>query len=623
MKLSVYALVTLITGALAPYSYAQSWYHTFDDATHHADYAAAGAVDSAGSVVSVGTSANATNDIVLIKYAADGTLLWTRTYDGPAHLTDQAKAVVVDKDGNIYVGGTSYTSASAKEFILLKYNAAGTLQWAYTAAPGGNVNNFGGLGIDGNDNVYLAGSCAIGGGATNIVLIKIAPTEAVQWTKTYNFAAKADVAEALVVDTYGHSYLCGYSTNPSNRRRGLVMKHSADGTLNWKYFAYDAGKDIDLACIKIDASANVYSGGRIGTGTGTDAYTLKLTPSGVLSWAHNYDGDVHDFDSISDLAVDTHGDIYCVGATETGVDKLDELFVTYHNDGGLIYAQHVDGGAHDNDRAILATADSSGVVYTYSIRTKTGGTQDTMIRSIDQGGTFSTFTTPPHTSYQQGALFRDTHDNLLVTESVDTGGTTGNDIWTYHFALAPHTRLDSYMVNYAHTLNVSVANGVLANDAYADGATATLDSIPTHGTMSLQSNGALSFTPGAGFFGVDASATYHATRAGLTQSGSSIRLEIVPALASLTATPATLTGGQSSTATMTVNHVAGSTYVRANLTSSDPAVATVPAQCILSTGQDHGTFSITTHTVAVAKTVTITANWNGNTKTVTLTVNPG
>lgn len=82
---------------------------------------------------------------------------------------------------------------------------------------------------------------------------------------------------------------------------------------------------------------------------------------------------------------------------------------------------------------------------------------------------------------------------------------------------APPTAVnDTYTTNQNQALTVSAASGVLANDTDVDaGTTLTVASPrpvsgPSHGTLSLKSNGSLTYTPNAGFSGTD-SFTYKAT----------------------------------------------------------------------------------------------------------------
>ncbi len=65
------------------------------------------AVDAAGQIIAVGyeTDPIQGEDAFITKYDAEGTMLWTRRYDGPAGGTDRARAVAVAPDRTIAVSG--------------------------------------------------------------------------------------------------------------------------------------------------------------------------------------------------------------------------------------------------------------------------------------------------------------------------------------------------------------------------------------------------------------------------------------------------------------------------------------------------------------------------------------
>src|SRR5204862_209775 len=91
-------------------------------------------------------------------------------------------------------------------------------------------------------------------------------------------------------------------------------------------------------------------------------------------------------------------------------------------------------------------------------------------------------------------------DSGIATVNINIGGV--ND--------APVAINDSYTTAEDTTLNVAAA-GVLANDTDMDGdaLNAVLASQPTHGTLTLNSNGSFSYTPAANYNGPD-SFTYKA-----------------------------------------------------------------------------------------------------------------
>jgi Bacterial Ig domain len=80
-----------------------------------------------------------------------------------------------------------------------------------------------------------------------------------------------------------------------------------------------------------------------------------------------------------------------------------------------------------------------------------------------------------------------------------------------------------------HTLQVSAANGVLRNDADPEGGplTASMASGPSHGKVTLRSDGSFSYTPESGFFGDD-SFIYRARNGAGKSSTASVTIDVAP-----------------------------------------------------------------------------------------------
>jgi Beta-propeller repeat len=123
---------------------------------------------SFGSNVLVNT--NNYGDIFILKYDADGNLLWTRKCGGTNY--ESVKDIATDSNGNLYVTGyfqsptmtlgttTLANSSNSNLFniFLAKYNPSGTLLWANKA--GGTTSNdySSSVNIDSADNVYISGA---------------------------------------------------------------------------------------------------------------------------------------------------------------------------------------------------------------------------------------------------------------------------------------------------------------------------------------------------------------------------------------------------------------------------------------------------------------------------------
>jgi uncharacterized delta-60 repeat protein len=237
-----------------------------------ASEATAVAVDALGNVYVTGTSLGEGigRDYMTIKYDVMGAEQWVARYDGPAHSSDFALAIVVDASANVYVTGRSYGSGTSNGYTTVKYNSAGVEQWvARYNGPGNSYDVATALAVDPLGNVYVTGT-----GGT----IKYSPSGVQQWIASGS-------ASALAVDVSGNVYVAG---------SGGTIKYSSSGVQQW----IASGSAVALA---LDLSGNVYV-----TGTGG---TIKYSPSGVQQWIAS--------GSAVALALDSSGNVYVRGTSST------------------------------------------------------------------------------------------------------------------------------------------------------------------------------------------------------------------------------------------------------------------------------------------------------------------
>jgi hypothetical protein len=108
---------------------AELWTSLYPQISSSVSSGASLAVDSAGSTYVTGYSPgnNSGNDIVTIKYSANGNQTWLQRYNGPGNGNDAGNAIAVDNNGNVYVAGYDTTTAGGTEIVLIKYSPV-TLQ---------------------------------------------------------------------------------------------------------------------------------------------------------------------------------------------------------------------------------------------------------------------------------------------------------------------------------------------------------------------------------------------------------------------------------------------------------------------------------------------------------------
>lgn len=123
-------------------------------------------LDDLGNVVIGGTTVTGTSgteDVFVAKYTPSGTQAWTpKTYTYNTTSSDWMIGFKVDGDGNIYSAGSSSASIGAVQYMLtVKWLANGTRDWVrrYNNDPGSSMSSAKAIGVDvdASGNVYVGG----------------------------------------------------------------------------------------------------------------------------------------------------------------------------------------------------------------------------------------------------------------------------------------------------------------------------------------------------------------------------------------------------------------------------------------------------------------------------------
>lgn len=126
------------------------------------DIPAAITLDQTGNVYLTGSSVSPQggSDCITLKYdGASGSQTWQARYNSAFNGTDAGANLVVDSLGRVHVVGSSTGNLGTPDYLVLRYSATGTQDWAVRYdSPYHNDDKGVGIGLDRNLNVYVTGS---------------------------------------------------------------------------------------------------------------------------------------------------------------------------------------------------------------------------------------------------------------------------------------------------------------------------------------------------------------------------------------------------------------------------------------------------------------------------------
>ena len=304
------------------------------------------ALDASGNVYVCGTTwSGTTYDYLVIKYNNAGTQLWAQTYNGPGNSIDQARAIVVDGGGDVYVTGASYFAVGNDDYVTLKYSTNGTLDWTRNYnGPGNTTDEAFDIALDANGNVFVTGGS--GGGATgeDYATLKYDTATGVQQAVIrYTFSGNnLDRAQSIAIDNLGNVYVTGFSYGSAALNMDYAtLKYTNALVAIWGTASrYNGtGSRIDQATqVKVNnATGNVYV-----TGSSNNTYildddltTVMYNSAGAQQWVSRYGAGNAEQDRSYGLALDAVGNCYVTGMAITSGTNQNFITLKYEPVAGV------------------------------------------------------------------------------------------------------------------------------------------------------------------------------------------------------------------------------------------------------------------------------------------------
>ena len=286
-------------------------------------------LDDDGTLYAMGYQSTATTglDAWLRSYNLQGAEVWTRTYDGPASVTDVFHAASFDAEGNLVVGGYHGVAGEGADVLLRKYSTEGDVLWTRTYSGGNGGNDLvWDVATSPAGHVYVAGyETGTVGEGLNAWLAKVDTDGNMVWTRSYNGAASLD-DYFIGVEVVGDDdvVVCGYEKAVEYPWHAFVRRYDSLGMIVWTdEHAGEGGEGAHCFGIAADSDGNlVTTGGEIVAGI-RGVLVRKYAADGTVWWSQVVPGGDVGPDYGRRVEIGPQDAIVVSGAVNSGVDARD------------------------------------------------------------------------------------------------------------------------------------------------------------------------------------------------------------------------------------------------------------------------------------------------------------
>jgi len=262
-------------------------------------------------------------DLLTIKYSPAGATQWIAHYRNPNGTWIMPSAMKIDEAGNVYILATGDSTVVYTQFMTMKYNRAGELQWAATYQSQLNLRYVGAVDIDVSrqGDVFITGVHEFSRPSTAYLTIKYNQFGVQQWVASHS-TPNGKGPTAIAVDDSNNVIVAGATD---------VVKYDQNGNEQWVYpgpataLVVDPSESIFLTD-EAGPTTMLRETGSVVWSNSFGGNAIVLDPSGGV-FVRNYAGGIGKINSSgvkvwgfetggsfgSDLAVDTDGNVYTAG----------------------------------------------------------------------------------------------------------------------------------------------------------------------------------------------------------------------------------------------------------------------------------------------------------------------
>jgi len=364
------------------------WTVTHDGDASGSDNARDVLTDEAGNIYVVGSegSGKGGGDVWLQQYAPDGTPGWTFRWGGEAGGVDIGSSVARMPGGDFVIGGLTTGDASGLDVLVMRVDGVThELAWVSivdgaAAGPGNDDDDYtSAVAVDPvTDEVVVAGSIHETGDGADVWVTKYADDGTQLWTATHDGPVTGDdTARAVLVDVDGTVHVLANLETEDDVPQGYVLAYDAEGGAQ--------GEPLELGVMVSDATRGpsgdiAVVGQTFSVATSVDISTQLFDAAFAQTWISEFEGVGADFGG--GVAVTATGEVIAVGeATRPGEQRNGVVLAYAPADGAPLWRdEYGDAEALLNDFFAAVAVDGDGDIVVVGFTTVLGQDLNVIVR---------------------------------------------------------------------------------------------------------------------------------------------------------------------------------------------------------------------------------------------------
>jgi len=355
------------------------WAKTFGGASNDIAYSVQQTTDG-GYIIAGKTSSfgSGSEDVLLIKTDASGNIQWIRTF-GEANYSEGASSVEQTSDGGYIIAG--YRGG---DILLIKTDAIGNVQWAKTF-DGGSYDEYATSVQQTSDGGYIiAGYTYQYGYYYDFLLIKTDASGNLQWSRIMG-GANSDIAHSVRQTTDGGYIIVGNTLSFGvENLEVLLIKMNANGNFQWAKTLGGTGSDWVYSVQQTTGGGYILAGGTYSLNTGLDVLLISTYGNGVLQWVKTFGGVSSDFGY--SVRQTSDGGYIIAGYTYSfGAGGKDVLLIKTDASGNIQWAKTF-GGADDDEAYSVQQTTDGGYIIAGITKSFGAGGFDVLLIKTDANG---------------------------------------------------------------------------------------------------------------------------------------------------------------------------------------------------------------------------------------------